>query len=137
MNVHLRTLTLLFALLFLFVSAFGQKAPTKPGAKTGASEIAGRWDGGVSAGGAAMRITLELKTEGSKVVGQISSPHGNWAVTDVKFAEGKWAIAWRTPEGATGKMTGTVTGEKMTGDWDFSPAFVGTFELTRATSAAK
>lgn len=137
MNALTRTLAILLSLSFLFICALEQKALAIQRAKSSTSEIVGKWEGGVSAGGAAMNITLELKNEGNKIVGQINNPHGSWTVTDVKFANGKWTIAWRTPEDGTGKMIGTIKDNKLAGDWDFSPAFVGTFELTKATSAAK
>ena len=137
MNPFTRTLTALLSLSLLFVCALGQKAPAGQGAKAAANELVGKWEGGVTVGDRGMRMTLELRNEGNKLVGQISNAHGDWAVTDVKFANGKWTIAWRTPEGGTGKMIGALKDNKLAGDWDNSPAFVGTFELTKASSAAQ
>ncbi len=132
-----RTLAIFLALSFLFICTLGQKALAIQRAKSSTSEIVGKWEGGVSAGGAAMNITLELKNEGNKIVGQINNPHGSWDGDRCEVCQRKWTIAWRTSEDGTGKMIGTLKDNKLAGDWDFSPAFVGTFELTKATSAAK
>jgi hypothetical protein len=132
-----RTLTILISLSLLSSFAFGQKNPAGQGNKSSTSEIVGKWEGGVTVGEQSMKITLELKNEGSKIAGQLHTGHGVWTVTDVKFANGKWTIAWRTPEGGTGKMIGAVKDNKLAGDWDFSPAFVGAFEVTKTTSASK
>lgn len=133
MNTFTRTLTLFLSLSLLLVCAIGQKTLAGQTAKPGANELVGKWEGGVTVGDRGMRMTLVLRNEGNKLVGQISNAHGDWTVTDVKFANGKWTIAWRTPEGGTGKMIGTLKDNKLAGDWDNSPAFVGTFELTKAT----
>ena len=132
MNTFTRPLTLFLSLSLLFVCALDPKTLAGQAAKSGANEVAGKWEGGVTVGDRSMRMTLVLRSEGNKIVGQISNAHGDWAVTDVKFASGKWAIAWRTPEGGTGKMIGVLKDNKLAGDWDNSPAFVGTFELTKA-----
>ncbi len=135
MNITKRMLTILFSGTLLFFSA------TEAGAlafqKTKSGELAGKWQGNVTAGDNAMGITLELKADGDKLTGQITNPHGSWQVTDVKFAGGKWTIGWRTSEGGTGKMIGTLKDNKLAGDWDFSPAFVGTFELSKAAGATR
>jgi hypothetical protein len=137
MNIFTRTLTLFLSLSLLFVCALDQKTQAGQVAKSGANELVGKWEGGVTVGDRSMRMTLVLRNEGNKLSGQISNAHGDWAVTDVKFANGKWTIAWRTPEGGTGKMIGILKDNKLSGDWDNSPAFVGTFELTKAANAAK
>ena len=134
MNITKRMSAILFSCALLFLSALGSGAPAFQKAKSG--ELAGKWQGNVTAGDAAMGITLELKAEGDKLTGRITNPHGSWQVTDVKFAGGKWTIGWRTPEGSTGKMIGMLKDNKLAGDWDFSPAFVGTFELSKDGSAS-
>ena len=130
MKTWTRTLTIFLSLSLLSVCVLGQKALASQKAST--NEIVGKWEGGVTVGERSMQITLELKNEGNKVVGQLHTAHGAWTVTDVKFASGKWTIGWRTPEDTTGKLIGTLKDNKLAGDWDFSPAFVGTFELTKA-----
>lgn len=137
MNALTRTLTILLSLSFLSLYALEPKTLASQGAKSSANEIVGQWEGGVTVGDQSMGIKLELKNEGSKIVGLLRTGHGDWTITDVKFASGKWTIAWRTPEGGAGKLIGTLKDNKLAGDWDNSPAFVGTFELTKATSAAK
>jgi len=137
MNALTRTLTILLSLSVLSLCILGQKTLAGQAAKSSANEIVGKWEGGVTVGDNSMGLKLELKNEGGKIVGLLRTGHGDWTITDVKFASGKWTLAWRTPEGGTGKMIGTLKDNKLAGDWDNSPAFVGTFELTKAASAAK
>src|SRR5581483_12264321 len=108
MNRFTQTLILFLSLSLLFVCALNPKTLASPAAKAGANELVGKWEGGVTVGDKGMRMTLVLRNEGNKLAGQISNAHGEWTVTDVKFANGKWTIAWRTPEGGTGKMIGVL-----------------------------
>jgi len=129
--ILVRSLTVLLIALFCSFLAFGSTLPITT-ADEHDKEVVGKWEGPVTTGAGEMRMKLELRVEGDKIVGEISNPHGTWTVTDVKFAHGKWTISWRTPDDATGKMIGSVKGDKLAGDWDFAPNFVGTFDFTKA-----
>ena len=125
-----RGLTVLMAALFCCLLVGGHSLPVT-GPDDHNKEVVGKWEGMVTTGAGEMRMKLELKIEGDKIVGEITNPHGTWPITDVKFTNGKWTISWRTSDDATGRMIGTVKGNQLAGDWDFPPNFIGTFDFSR------
>jgi hypothetical protein len=129
--IVVRSLTVLLIALFCSFLAFGSTL-TMTTADEHDKEVVGKWEGLVTTAAGEMRMKLELRTEGDKIVGQITNPHGTWPITDVKFAHGKWTISWRTPDDATGQMIGSVKGDQLAGKWDFPPNFVGTFDFTKS-----
>ena len=100
-------------------------------------ELIGKWEGTMTSSMGVANVRLELRAEGDKVVGALNTQHGDWPITDIKFAVGKWSIGWRTPESAAGTMLGTLKGDKLEGNYDFPPNFSGPFSLTRAKAAEK
>lgn len=95
-------------------------------------EIAGRWMGSVTADAGEMPFAMELAEKNGTLAGTLETMHGNWTVTSATEKDGTWTIAVTTDDGAKGRLVGRVKDGKLTGDWDFKPRAVGTFELSRA-----
>jgi hypothetical protein len=54
-----------------------------------------------------------------------------------RFARQSTAIAVAAPDGLEGTMTGRIKDGKLTGDWNFKPRAVVTFDLTRPATTGK
>lgn len=107
-------------------SAMQQQAnPPKPEQKPeqkAAASIAGKWDMTIDADQGAMQATLDLKQDGKKVTGTITSPQGP-AALEGEYADGNltFSISFDGPNGsmqigfkATAKDDGSLAG---TLDW--------------------
>lgn len=124
-------IALLTATLFAGVPVQGQHTSQKAAQKDASAEVIGKWIGGVSTHAGEMAIEMDLKKEGTKIVGRMPSMHGTFTVTDVTKADGQWTIAFKAENGATGKMLGSLKDGKLVGDWDFRPHVLGKFHLRR------
>jgi hypothetical protein len=106
---------------------------TSPARKSGRNPAIGTWEGKASnSQGGEMPVTITLKREADKIVGDIVTAEGKYTVTGGSFSEGKLAFDFENPEGA-GKVTATVKQNVMTGEWTFGGE-KGTFECTRVTA---
>ena len=101
------------------------------------TEIAGRWIGMVKANVGEMPIALDLKAGETELTGSLETGHGNWNVVSVRRKGADWIITAKMPDEVTGTMTGRIKEGRLTGDWDFKPRAVGTFDLTRPAAAKK
>ena len=80
-----------------------EKKPDAP-----APSVAGKWDMWVQSDQGSLGSTLDLKLEGKKVTGTISSERGTGPL-EGEFAEGKLQF-WFTMEGSGGSMTIAFSG---------------------------
>ena len=121
------------ALLAMFLASGIVNAAQTPGfTNSEIHEIAGRWIGTVSADIGTMPIALEIKKgPETSLTGTLETGHGTWTVTSVSRKDGAWRLAIKTPDGLAGAMTGRVKDGRLTGEWNFAPRAVGTFELAR------
>ncbi len=128
----------LFTLLSVFIATAAGLAVSRanPAGPVG-KELIGTWDGTMTSSMGVANVRLELRLAGDKVAGELKTQHGDWTITEVKSAAGKWSLAWRTPENAAGTLLGTLKGDKLEGNYDFPPNFSGPFSLTRAKNADK
>jgi hypothetical protein len=117
-------------LAVLLAVMFGHQAVGSPG-----KEIVGKWEGTFAMGKNDISVRLELRTDGSKIVGELETPHGPWAVTDAKSAGGKWSVEIHTPDNNIGMMEGVLKGDKFEGNYQFPPSTGGEFKLSRVKSA--
>ena len=98
-------------------------------AKADTSKVDGKWSMNVQTPQGAMDVALDLKSEGKKITGTISSPQGD-APLEGEYADGKisFAISIESPEGAMaigfagamkddGTMAGTLTGPFGEAPW--------------------
>jgi hypothetical protein len=95
------------------------------------AQLAGRWRGSVKTNIGEMPIGLELRLEQKKLVGTVPTAHGSFVVTDVKAGDGKWTVTFKADDDSIGTMTGAVKDDTFSGEWDFKPRAVGTFQLTK------
>ena len=110
-------------------------APAAPQAAVPAADMTtvdGKWAMNVDTPQGAMAVSLDLKSEGKKITGTITSPQGD-APLEGEFADGKiaFAISIESPEGAMsigfagamkddGTMAGTLTGPFGEAPWTAS-----------------
>ena len=101
-------------------------------AKADTSKVDGKWAMNVQTPQGAMDVSLDLKSEGKKITGTITSPQGD-APLEGEYADGKiaFAISIESPEGAMaigfagamkddGTMAGTLTGPFGEAPWTAS-----------------
>ena len=101
-------------------------------AKADTSKVDGKWAMNVETPQGAMDVALDLKSDGKKITGTISSPQGD-APLEGEYADGKiaFAISIESPEGAMaigfagakkedGTMAGTLTGPFGEAPWTAS-----------------
>jgi hypothetical protein len=127
-----------FALAFAVLAAVAIGTSTTPAAqavaaaKADTSKVDGKWAMNVETPQGAMDVALELKSEGKKITGTITSPQGD-APLEGEYADGKiaFAISIESPEGAMaigfagamkddGTMAGTLTGPFGEAPWTAS-----------------
>ena len=113
----------------LLAMVFAQHAMAARGGAPG-KEILGHWEGTFAMGKSDIPVKLELRTDGGKIVGELQTPHGPWAVTDAKYEDGKWNVEIHGPENA-GMMQGVLSGDKFEGSFQFPPMAGGDFKLSR------
>lgn len=127
-----------FALAFAVVAAIAVGAQTPAAAqavaaaKADTSKVDGKWAMNVETPQGAMDVALDIKSEGKKITGTITSPQGETPL-EGEFADGKiaFAISIESPEGAMaigfagamkedGTMAGTLTGPFGEAPWTAS-----------------
>jgi hypothetical protein len=97
---------------------------------TAGDPISGDWDGSADAQGTEIPFTLKLKLEGDKLTGSSDSAQGSATITKGTFAGGKLTFSMDTPNGAIG-FTGTLSGGKITGDFDFAGQMTGKWQAKK------
>jgi hypothetical protein len=105
------------------------------GADDHGKSIVGTWQGTFTMPQGGVNIEMTLRSEAGKIVGEMKTPHGPWAVTEAKYVEGKWEILVRTPDNNTGQLKGVLSGDKLEGEYMFPPSVGGEFKMTRVKSA--
>lgn len=118
------------ALIATTAPAMASQAPAAATADT--TKVDGKWAMNVETPQGAMDVALDLKSEGKKITGTISSPQGD-APLEGEFDDGKimFAISIDSPEGAMaigfagamkedGTMAGTLTGPFGEAPWSAS-----------------
>lgn len=123
-----------FAALAVIIGASSSiiAAQAAPAANAAAAKVDGKWAMNVETPQGAMDVALELKSEGKKITGTITSPQGD-APLEGEYADGKiaFAISIESPEGAMaigfagamkddGTMAGTLTGPFGEAPWTAS-----------------
>jgi len=104
--------------------------------------ISGTWDlsifGVPEAQGPLNSTATITRGPGGKLGGSISSPMGDAQITDGSFdrATGALSITFVTPEGSSGTITATVTGEAMKGSFTLGTGVAGEISGTRTAKAA-
>jgi hypothetical protein len=96
-----------------------------------AASLAGAWKGMVTADAGQMVIEVTVTVDDGKASGTIKTGHGDFTIVDGRRADDVWTLPFDAGEGVKGSMKGVVKGDTFTGDWDFRPMAVGTFELER------
>jgi hypothetical protein len=95
--------------------------------------LTGKYAGTAKAAGEAdVPVTLELKQEGSKLSGRLTSPH-NSEISEGTFSEGKVALKIIIGDGKEANLTGQVEGEKIIGTWSMGTQ-KGTVELKKVVT---
>jgi hypothetical protein len=109
-------------LLSLAISAFAQ------------GDVSGRYEGTAkSAGAADTPLTLELKSEGGKITGQLKSGANSVEISEATLADGKLSLKLG-PVAKDGVLTAKVDGDNLTGEW-INGATKKTVELKKAAAA--
>jgi hypothetical protein len=127
--------------IFLFLTAaallleacFAQS--TTPTRKSSGNPAAGTWEGKAKGTQQEIPLTMELKADGAKMLGEIRTPQGAYSVTGGSYAKGKLSLDFKNNE-AAGKLSATIKQNKMSGEWTFGTDS-GTFECARSAAAAK
>ncbi|MGE5361022.1 MAG: hypothetical protein ACM3NQ_18545 [Bacteroidales bacterium] len=91
-------------------------APAKPAANA-ADPISGQWDGITGQGDQTVGFVLQLKLEGDKVTGSISSDQGGAQVSAGSWKEGALTVAFDF-NGMTATMVGAIKEGKLVGTLD-------------------
>lgn len=104
----------IFSLLFLALAA----AASVDARMSSADDISGKWTLAVAAPGETVDVVLDLKQDGEKITGTLSSPHGSGTVKSGSFKDKKLAATIAADfQGSPIELQvdGTVDGEKITG----------------------
>jgi hypothetical protein len=119
-------LTLLFASAVALCQGTGTATP---------NNLSGKYEGTSKADGSAdVPITLDLKQEGNKFSGRLSSAHNAGEISEGTFSEGNLTLKVNHA-GKEGTLTGRVEGEKITGTWVMG-AQKGVLELKKVVPPA-
>jgi len=94
-------------------------APSKPAAAAGADPLTGSWDGVTGNGDMSVPFTMNLKLEGEKVTGDISSEQGGTTFTPGVFKDGALSITFDF-NGMAVTMVGALKEGKLVGTMDFA-----------------
>jgi hypothetical protein len=107
-----RSAAVLLTLIFASAVALGQGTATAT-----PSNLSGKYEGTAKiAGGADVPITLDLKHEGSKFSGRLSSAQRTGEISEGAFSEGNLTLKLNDA-GKEATLTGRVEGEKISGIW--------------------
>ena len=107
-----RPVAVLLTLLFASAVALGQGTVTPT-----PNNLSGKYEGtSTTAGAAGVPITLDLKQEGSKFSGRLSSAQNTGEIREGTFSEGNLTLKLSS-EGKEVTLTGRVEGEKISGTW--------------------
>ncbi len=103
--------------------ARAQQAQDKPAAppEKAAGSVAGKWDVTIETDQGQMQSLLEMKLEGKKITGTITSPQGA-APLEGEFADSKltFSIAFDSPNGSMNiAFSATFKDDALTGTLDF------------------
>jgi len=125
-----KPVVVLLILLFANAVVLGQGTGTAT-----PNNLSGKYEGTSKTDGAAdVPITLDLKQEGSKFSGRISSAHNTGEISEGTFSEGNLTLKLNA-EGKEATLTGRVEGEKITGTWVMGTQ-KGVVELKKVASPA-
>ena len=107
-----RPAAVLLTLLFASAIALGQGTGTAT-----PNDLSGKYEGtSKTDGGADIPITMDLKQEGSKFSGRLSSAHNTGEISEGTLSGGNLTLKLNA-EGKEATLTGRVEGEKITGTW--------------------
>lgn len=123
--VSITSLTLLISL------TLGQKPAVSKAQRSNKDSVIGKWQGVFKQGERSMDFTMELKTAGNKIVGQIKSARGEIVLSSGTYGGGKLIVALKNAGGETGKLIGVIKDGKLSGDWNIGNGN-GTFECAKA-----
>ena len=90
----------------LSVTAFAQQNPS----------VAGKYEGTAKTPGGDVQLTLELKEDGGKISGEVTSPHGSYNIVKAAMADGVLTIE-AEGKGSKGKIVLRPRGDALVGDF--------------------
>jgi hypothetical protein len=129
---NVRSGTILCVSLLLFAATALSQGTSQRGSSR--NPASGTWEGTArNTEGGELPVTMKLKSDGDKIIGDIETPEGNYTVSGGSYAEGKLTLDIENPQG-TGKVTASIKQNAMKGEWTFG-ADKGTFECKRAAAA--
>lgn len=101
-----------------------------------AADVAGKWNvTAATPGGREYKLEMELRNEGGKLSGEMSSAQGSTALQDVLLSGDQ--LSYKLPVGAnTYSVKFTVAGSTMKGTWAAADGSGGSTTATRAAGAA-
>lgn len=97
----------------------GGAAPAKPAAAAAGDPLTGSWDGVTGNSDMSVPFTMNLKLEGEKVTGDISSEQGGTTFTPGVFKDGALSITFDF-NGMAVTMVGALKEGKLVGTMDFA-----------------
>jgi hypothetical protein len=92
--------------------------------------VSGEWEATADVQGTSFPFTLKLKLEGDKVSGEANSVQGNATISKGSMDGDKLTLVLNTQNG-TVTLTGTVSGGKIAGQFDFAGQFQGKWEAKK------
>jgi hypothetical protein len=95
-------------------------APAKPAAAAGADPLTGSWDGVTGNGEMSVPFTMNLKLEGERVTGDISSEQGGVTFNPGVFKDGALSLSFEFSGMGTVTMVGALKDGKLVGTMDFA-----------------
>jgi hypothetical protein len=133
--MQLRRSLALLSIALLISSAALAASFNKPAADDkAAADISGKYEGvAKSEAFGEIPLTVNLKSNGSKLSGTIETPQGPANITDGSYADGKLTLKFDAG-GNEGTVTATINGDKIVGKWELGGAG-GTLDLKKAGSA--
>jgi hypothetical protein len=93
--------------------------PAKPAMVPGADPLTGAWDGVTGNGDMSVPFTMNLKLEGEKVTGDISSEQGSVTFNPGAWKDGALSITFEFSGMGTVTMVGAMKEGKLVGTMDF------------------
>ena len=131
----IRAISLIFilGLLASVAGIQGYSFQKSKAAKSDIKDIVGKWGGEATEDGNSevMQVTIDLRLDGNRIVGDVRSPEVELKVTNVSFADGKWAITCVSADGVEAKIGCTIKSAKLIGEWSFG-GNTGKFQLSKS-----
>jgi hypothetical protein len=92
--------------------------------------VSGEWEATADVQGTSFPFNLKLKLEGDKVTGEANSVQGTATISKGSLDGDKLTLVLNTQNG-TVTLTGTISGGKIAGQFDFAGQFQGKWEAKK------